>query len=187
MTCLSNLIVHYTPCYPLAQISTFLQHLCQLYRRRNTYHNFQHALDVFQATYFFLYTAGMIPPVSLLLHADARLWQPDKRTASGAKSFLDCLENEDIFALYIAAVGHDVGHPGLTNTFLVCFLVHSTVFARSFSLYSGMLRHLLQRHSKNLRSSKCTPALSYSSCATMAWAISLTVPSPARASRSCSR
>ena len=107
-----------------AQISTFLQHLRQLYRRRNTYHNFQHALDVFQATYFFLRTAGMVPPVSLLLQADARLWQPDKRSASSNGSFLSCLEKEDIFALYIAAVGHDVGHPGLTNAFLVRLSLH---------------------------------------------------------------
>lgn len=85
----------------------------------NTYHNFQHALDVFQATYFFLYTAGVVPPVSILLRADARLWQPDKRTLNQGNSFISCLENEDVFALYIAAVGHDVGHPGLTNNFLV--------------------------------------------------------------------
>ena len=105
-----------------AQISTFLQHLQQLYRQRNSYHNFQHALDVFQATYFFLCNSGIVPPVSILLRADARLWQPDKRMprcGKSPKSFIDCLENEDVFALYIAAVGHDVGHPGLTNAFLV--------------------------------------------------------------------
>ena len=33
---------------------------------------------------------------------------------------LDVLTDEDVFTLYIAAVGHDVGHPGLTNAFMVC-------------------------------------------------------------------
>ncbi|PSS36950.1 hypothetical protein PHLCEN_2v1166 [Hermanssonia centrifuga] len=100
----------------LTQIATFLQHLRQNYRRGNSYHNFQHALDVFQATYFFLYTAGIVPPVSILSYIDGRLWKPDKKVARN--SHLACLVNEDLLALYIAAVGHDVGHPGLTNAFL---------------------------------------------------------------------
>ena len=104
-----------TPCHQ-AQIAMFLQHLRQLYRQGNTYHNFQHALDVMQATYFFLYSTGIVPPVSIL-RTDSRLWKPDK--AAGKGSFMSCLSNADIFALCIAAIGHDVGHPGLTNAFLV--------------------------------------------------------------------
>ncbi|KIP06366.1 hypothetical protein PHLGIDRAFT_119069 [Phlebiopsis gigantea 11061_1 CR5-6] len=130
----------------LPQISSFLQHLRQLYRRMNTYHNFQHALDVFQATYFFLSTAGMVPPVSILLRADARLWHPDKRSTRG---FLNCLENEDIFALYIAAVGHDVGHPGLTNAFL---RNAKTPLAEAFEkspleqMHSSLILQLMRHH-----------------------------------------
>ena len=112
----------------------------------NTYHNFQHALDVFQATYCFLFTAGMVPPVTILLHADAKLWQPDKITPGG---FLNCLDNEDIFALYIAAVGHDVGHPGLTNAFLVRQTCHAV--SRIFiSCNSATPKLLWQRPLKNL-------------------------------------
>ncbi|GBE83754.1 HD-domain/PDEase-like protein [Sparassis crispa] len=103
-------------CVPLSHIAGFLYHLRQVYRQGNTYHNFQHALDVLQATYFFLYSAGMAPPVSILLHADPRTWKRDKDQTDD--SLLCCLNNEDLFALLIAAVGHDVGHPGLTNTFM---------------------------------------------------------------------
>ncbi|KAI0697046.1 hypothetical protein BC835DRAFT_1339898 [Cytidiella melzeri] len=100
---------------PLSQLATFLQHLRQLYRSDNNYHNFYHALDVLQATYFFLLSAGAVPPVSIL-HEDSRLWKPDKRRADGCLA--SSLSNADIFALYIAAIGHDVGHPGLTNAFM---------------------------------------------------------------------
>lgn len=142
---------------PAAQISTFLQHLRQLYRQRNTYHNFQHALDVFQATYFFLYTAGMVPPVSILLHGDTRMWRSDKRRTKKDKSFIDCLGHEDIFALYIAAVGHDVGHPGLTNAFLVC---HSSVYSSCFYAdardHSATPRRPSRSSSRTRRWSRCT-------------------------------
>lgn len=132
----------------LLQISAFLQHLRQLYRQRNTYHNFQHALDVFQATYFFLYTAGIVPPVSILLRPHTRLWQPEKQCTARDASFLDCLAHEDIFALYIAAVGHDVGHPGLTNAFLrnaktplAELFENSTLEQMHYSLIMQLMRH----------------------------------------------
>jgi len=32
----------------------------------------------------------------------------------------DFLRPEDIFALLVASIGHDVGHPGVNNMFLVC-------------------------------------------------------------------
>lgn len=99
-----------------AHLATFLQHLRQLYRQGNSYHNFQHALDVMQATYFFLYSAGVVPPVAIL-HTDSRLWKPDK--AASKDALISCLRNADIFVLCLAAIGHDVGHPGLTNAFLV--------------------------------------------------------------------
>ncbi|OBZ67419.1 3',5'-cyclic-nucleotide phosphodiesterase regA [Grifola frondosa] len=100
---------------PLSRIAIFLQHLCQLYRQGNTYHNFQHALDVFQAIYYFLFSAGMVPSVSILLQSDARMWE---RNRENSDPLMSCLTNGDLFALYIAAVGHDVGHPGLTNAFM---------------------------------------------------------------------
>ncbi|KAI0764545.1 hypothetical protein BD413DRAFT_482506 [Trametes elegans] len=99
----------------LGCVATFLQHLCQLYRQANTYHNFQHALDVFQAVYFFLYSSGAVPPVTILLEDDYRTWTRDREQCDPLVSLLT---EEDLFALYVAAVGHDVGHPGLNNAFM---------------------------------------------------------------------
>ncbi|TFK46808.1 HD-domain/PDEase-like protein [Heliocybe sulcata] len=101
---------------PLQRLSDFLHHLRHVYRQQNSYHNFQHALDVLQATHIFLYTANIVPPVSILLHSHDQLWQPDKNNKPDP--LLRCLTNEDLFALYIAAIGHDAGHPGFTNKFM---------------------------------------------------------------------
>jgi len=51
-----------------------------------------------------------------MLCADARNWKPDKSVAENP--YTSCLGNEALFALYIAAIGHDVGHPGFTNAFM---------------------------------------------------------------------
>jgi hypothetical protein len=108
------------------QISDFVQHLRRIYREQNSYHNFHHALDVLQATYHYLCSAGMVPSVKILLKGDDRMWRPDK---AKSKALLSCLSINDIFTLYIAAIGHDVGHPGFTNNFMVCqtpFCFHIT-------------------------------------------------------------
>ncbi len=102
------------------ETAAFLHQLQQIYRRSNTYHNFEHALDVFQATYYFLNVAEVVPPVSILLRQDSRWRQKDKKSnARDGVRLIECLTHEDLFALCIAAVGHDVGHPGLTNAFMV--------------------------------------------------------------------
>lgn len=101
----------------LAQLTTFLSHLREIYRRQNSYHNFRHALDVLQAVHVFLYSAGVVPPVSILmLRGDAKTWRPGSSVQSNP--YLSCLGNQELFALYIAAIGHDVGHPGFTNNFM---------------------------------------------------------------------
>lgn len=62
-----------------------------------------------------------------MLRGDAKTWRPEKLVESNP--YLACLGNQEIFALYIAAIGHDVGHPGFTNNFMVprCTLFVSTV------------------------------------------------------------
>jgi hypothetical protein len=100
----------------LGQISPFLCHLRHIYRNQNSYHNFEHALDVLQATHTFLTTAGVVPPVSILKEGDDRMWRPDKFDKDSLASSLGA---EDVFMLYVAAIGHDVGHPGFTNVFMV--------------------------------------------------------------------
>lgn len=100
----------------LDDISIFLKHLRPLYCGHNSYHNFQHALDVLQASQAFLCAAGVVPPASILLDSDDCTWRPDKLGKEGHLAF--DLNNTCLFALFIAAIGHDVGHPGLTNMFM---------------------------------------------------------------------
>lgn len=64
----------------------------------------------------------MVPPVSLLLvKADAPggigMWSSTRTPDSGP--LVTCLTPHEIFALYLAAIGHDVAHPGFNNPFMV--------------------------------------------------------------------
>ncbi|KAJ6582889.1 hypothetical protein DFH09DRAFT_1144839 [Mycena vulgaris] len=99
----------------LTQIIPFIQHLRQIYRWQNSYHNFEHALDVLQASYSYLRSAGMIPPLSILL-TEGRMWAPAKPSENGP--LMTSLGLHDLFIIYVAAIGHDVGHPGFTNLFM---------------------------------------------------------------------
>jgi hypothetical protein len=49
------------------------------------------------------------------------MWKPDK--VSTANSLISCLSNVDLFTIYVAAIGHDVGHPGFTNGFMVSLCI----------------------------------------------------------------
>lgn len=106
----------------LAQICAFIHHLRRIYRLENTYHNFEHALDVLQACQSYLKSAGMVPSPKILFENN-RLWKPKKAFNSGSP--ISCLGLREVFALYIAAIGHDVGHPGFTNGFMVRQYYHS--------------------------------------------------------------
>ncbi|KAL0959604.1 hypothetical protein HGRIS_011311 [Hohenbuehelia grisea] len=99
----------------LKQIAAFVHHLRRIYRLENSYHNFEHALDVLQAIYCYLKSAGMVPPVSILF-SDDRTWRPDKAWDSGP--IVTSLQLVDLFVIYVAGIGHDVGHPGFTNMFM---------------------------------------------------------------------
>ncbi|KAF7360201.1 High-affinity phosphodiesterase [Mycena venus] len=101
----------------LEQIPPFIQHLRHIYRWQNSYHNFEHALDVLQATYCYLRAAKMVPPLSILLpENEDTTWVPERAFDSGP--LITVLSREDLFVLAIAAIGHDVGHPGFTNLFM---------------------------------------------------------------------
>ncbi|KAF5371741.1 hypothetical protein D9758_003600 [Tetrapyrgos nigripes] len=98
----------------LDQLYPLIRHLRLIYRRETSYHNFEHALDVLQASYIFLRDAGMVPSVRIVLEKDSeKMWRRKQRTG-----LITCLQNSDIFVLYIAAIGHDVAHPGITNGFM---------------------------------------------------------------------
>ncbi|CAJ0745492.1 17642_t:CDS:10 [Entrophospora sp. SA101] len=80
---------------PSEQLHRFLLAIRQSYYDSNPYHNFTHAVDVLQAMFFFLCEMGLIPLFFSSASSDA-----------------------DSFALLLASIGHDVGHPGVNNFFL---------------------------------------------------------------------
>jgi hypothetical protein len=75
------------------------------------YHNFRHVIDVLQAVFYFIHSIGIIPPYS----TPSTPSQP----ASDAASLSNLLTPLDALILLISAVGHDLGHPGVNNAFLV--------------------------------------------------------------------
>lgn len=74
------------------------------------YHNFRHVIDVLQAVFFFLVQLGTLPPYPLT-QARPAIIKPAP-VASLLRPF-------DALTLLITAIGHDVGHPGVNNAFLV--------------------------------------------------------------------
>jgi hypothetical protein len=76
---------------PKDKYTNLLNDVRNNYMRKNPYHNFRHAFDVTQTVYLLLTNAGAAP---MLLHLE-------------------------IFAILVAALVHDVGHPGLNNNFQI--------------------------------------------------------------------
>ena len=72
-------------------LKSFLVELSSRYIKENSYHNFHHACDVLQTTF--------------------RLVNVTKLD--------DIFSDLECFSMLIAAVGHDVGHPGVNNAFLI--------------------------------------------------------------------
>ncbi|KAF7325838.1 High-affinity phosphodiesterase [Mycena kentingensis (nom. inval.)] len=106
----------------LDQIPPFIQHLRQIYRWQNSYHNFEHAVDVLQASYHYVCAAGMVPPVAILAKdqnatpTKPKPWRSTRPFNSGP--LVAVLEPVDLFVLMVSAIGHDAGHPGFTNLFM---------------------------------------------------------------------
>ncbi|KAF8483483.1 hypothetical protein DFH94DRAFT_818837 [Russula ochroleuca] len=98
------------------QIRDLLFNMRHVYRHQNSYHNFEHAVDVLQAIHMFLCSAGRVPPASILLEPGARTWKP--KQSVGKVALVHYLTPVDLFCLYVASIGHDVGHPGVTNSFM---------------------------------------------------------------------
>lgn len=95
------------------------------YHPQNAYHNFAHAVDVLQACYSFVVHLGVAPPLSRLqeqqqMDGQSRQskWRRDEKLNERGR-IGDILRPLDVLALLVAAIGHDVGHPGLTNAYMV--------------------------------------------------------------------
>lgn len=90
-------------------LTIFLQASRAAYNGFVLYHNFRHVVDVMQAVFSFLVQIGALPS-----------YPQDSPTTSGPKSpIASLIQPFDALTLLISAIGHDVGHPGVNNAFLV--------------------------------------------------------------------
>lgn len=109
------------------------------YKNGNPFHNFRHATDVLQACFHFLIRLDCLPiPKQMQLdpsneeitsnHVELELIATNQhisdthpQLAKGRRSSttnIGHLNPIETFGLLIAALGHDVGHPGVTNAFM---------------------------------------------------------------------
>ena len=96
----------------------FIFDICNSYHNMNPYHNFRHAVDVLQANYYFLCHIGALEPMCSESFAYKSHSQDEKEKETNSK-MRQLLEPLDIFALLMASIGHDIGHPGGNNNFMV--------------------------------------------------------------------
>ncbi|KAI4103554.1 MAG: hypothetical protein L6R37_003771 [Teloschistes peruensis] len=95
-----------------ADLKSFLLASRAAYNSFVHYHNFRHVIDVMQAVYYFLLHIGTLPPYPEPYSSPAG--SPPFKSPIGS-----LLKPSDALTLLISAIGHDVGHPGVNNAFLV--------------------------------------------------------------------
>jgi len=120
-----------------ADFIKFLLVVREAYNTSVIYHNFRHACDVLQACFYFLISIGAIPPY-------------DKQSAptKDDSKLGSIMEPFHALVLLVSALGHDVGHPGVNNMFLVrvkatvaqLYNDHSVLESFHCALYSQLLR-----------------------------------------------
>lgn len=95
---------------PRAELMSFLLAARRQYRHQREvhYHNWRHAVDVTQSIYVFLCNVRLCPS-----SAGTREHQLETNSVERLLSPFDAL------ILLVSAIGHDVGHPGVNNAFLV--------------------------------------------------------------------
>ncbi|KAI0400395.1 hypothetical protein F4802DRAFT_602108 [Xylaria palmicola] len=95
---------------PTDQLTTFLVACRAAYNQFVPYHNFRHAVDVLQATFDFLIHIQVLPPYPN---------SPQSIPTTQKSPVTSLLQPFEALALLVSAIGHDVGHPGVNNGFLV--------------------------------------------------------------------
>ncbi|CAG7926170.1 unnamed protein product [Penicillium olsonii] len=90
------------------ELQTFLLACRSAYNSFVLYHNFRHAIDVLQSVFYFLLQIGALPP-----------YPPTSMEHVSESPIASLLSPFDALTLLISAIGHDVGHPGVNNFFLV--------------------------------------------------------------------
>ncbi|KAF5717795.1 high affinity 3',5'-cyclic-nucleotide phosphodiesterase [Fusarium globosum] len=92
------------------QLISFLVACRAAYNSFVPYHNFRHVVDVLQATFNFLVHIGALSPYP---SGTESCPMPEKSPMASLITPFEAL------TLLITAIGHDVGHPGVNNGFLV--------------------------------------------------------------------
>ncbi len=95
---------------PRDKLMSFLLATRRQYKheREVYYHNWRHAVDVTQSMYCFLLDVRLCPPL-----------ESDERPQNELNALERMVTHVDGLILLVSGIGHDVGHPGVNNAFLV--------------------------------------------------------------------
>ncbi|KAK3333200.1 hypothetical protein B0T19DRAFT_119466 [Cercophora scortea] len=144
---------------PTDQLHSFVIACRAAYNHFVPYHNFRHVVDVLQATFNFLVHIGALPP-----YPPSGASPPVALPKSPMALLLQPFE---ALTLLITAIGHDVGHPGVNNGFLITL---NTPLAQLYndrsvleSFHCAAFSQILRRHWPSAFSDKKMRSLMISS------------------------